>query len=207
MTRKSKRLRGGSPASNHVMKFTSNCGTVQPVVIPQPNDSVTMPIHLKGGSPSSNHVMQYASNCGNIEAVNMTPPNDSVTMPIHLIGGSPSSNHVMRHVNLNLNSNDHSLSRPTSVSLPIEIMRGGKLNLPAHFFNMNNDLNNLYDNSGSHAYGNHLAQSHGTLFSDSTGPNLAPYPDSTGYQTGGKKRLRKSRKLNKHKKNRKSKKN
>ena len=204
MTRKSKRLRGGSPASNHVMKFTSNCGNVQPVVIPQPNNSVTMPIHLKGGSPASNHVMQYTSNCGNVEAVSMTPPNDSVTMPIHLIGGSPSSNHVMSHLDTNLNL-DNNLSRPTSVSLPIKIVRGGGFNLPAHFFS-NEILNNSHNYNTSHAYGNHLAQSHGTLFGDSTGPNLAPYPDSTGVQTGGRKRLRNSKKLKRNNKNKKSKK-
>ena len=46
-----------------------------------------------------------------------------------------------------------------------------------------------------HAYGVSYPQSHGvTLNNGYVGPNLGPYPNATGMQTGGKQKSKKSKK-------------
>lgn len=86
--------------------------------------------------------------------------------------------------------------------------KGGRVSMPLQYFQ--SGLSNLYSclpnvnlNSVT-GYGPVNAVSHGVVNSDgtATGPNLAPFPKSSGLQTGGAKKRRskkskKSRKANK----------
>ena len=92
---------------------------------------------------------------------------------------------------------------------------GGGTTLPAEYFGKGSGR---YYAAGSPelgpfntAYGQSLATSFGTYGSQSTGPNLAPGPDSSGMQTGGgrrkKRRSKTPRRSRKTTKSRKSYKN
>ena len=82
--------------------------------------------------------------------------------------------------------------------------KGGRVSMPLQYFQ--SGLSNLYsclpnvNLSSVTGYGPVNAVSHGVVNSDgtATGPNLAPFPKSSGLQTGGaKKRRSKSKKSKK----------
>ena len=77
------------------------------------------------------------------------------------------------------------------------ILKGGNANVfPAEYYGVDSGSyhGESFSNPGQHAYGTHVGQSFGESFGDNmTGPNLAPYPNSSQTQTGGGTRRRRRR--------------
>ena len=93
--------------------------------------------------------------------------------------------------------------------MPRRSQSAGAIRLPSEFYGGNSGRYTANTKAGlcPNAYGNTIAKSHGSIFSDGsqTGANMHAHPNGTGTQTGGRRR-RRNRSQNKRRTQKKTKK-
>ena len=82
--------------------------------------------------------------------------------------------------------------------MPRRKQSAGAIRLPGEFYGANSGRYTANAKAGlcGNAYGNTIARSHGSIFTDGTqtGANMHAHPDAIGVQTGGRRRRRRSQK-------------